>query len=171
MVLLKHAHEEELKCWQVVRDCGVGLAQLLQSSVSCPCSSEVHSWRGTKEKHKNQWTPNLYPKRINRLLRQPRLEENWHSHNGSPLRAVCVMWKSRVNNGANGNLPSSCPSIAAWLAYCLCRILRQDCLVLQWHRQKPKKIKTLLTTKGTIVSIILSLHQEFKRLLVMNIHS
>lgn len=45
MVLLKHVHEEELKCWQVVRNGDVGQAQLLQSSVSCPCSSEVHSWR------------------------------------------------------------------------------------------------------------------------------
>lgn len=45
MVLLKHVHEEELKCWQVVRNGDVGQAQLLQSSVSCPCSSELHSWR------------------------------------------------------------------------------------------------------------------------------
>lgn len=53
MVLLKHVHEEELKCWQVVGDGDVGLAQLLQSSVSCTCSSEVHSWRGGGKKKKN----------------------------------------------------------------------------------------------------------------------
>lgn len=66
MVLLKHVHEEELKCWQVVGDGDVGLAQLLQSCVSCTCSSEVHSWRGGEnKKQKTVNTGSLSKKKIN----------------------------------------------------------------------------------------------------------
>lgn len=86
--------------------------------------------------------------------------KNWHSHHVCHYEQV-VRCES-VKNGANKNLPSSCPSVTAWLAYYLCTIPRQDGPVPRWHHQKPKKAKILLTAEMTVISIFVSLHQVFK---------
>lgn len=44
----------------------------------------------------------------------------------------------------NKTLPSSCPSITAWLAYYLCTSPGQDRRVLKWLRQKPGKIQNTI---------------------------